>query len=397
MKSHRIGVIDGLRGIAILVVLWFHTWQQSWLSSDFSSRHVPINFQPVVETGFLGVSLFFFISGFVIGLPFIEASLEGRPEPRLDTFYWHRFLKIVPSYWLNLAACLALGLTVYTSFSSLANDAVVHLFFVHNWWNSSRMTINGVLWTLAIEVQFYLIAPFLLRVFLRFPLVTFLSVVFLANFWRFFNYTPDSLLLDYRMEQLPGNIDLFMIGILAAYVFAIVSRLPELAGKSGRWTLLAAAGALAALYLVNGCYSVRYHDQSDAFSAWQMRFRTLLGASFAVLAVGSLFAAGWWKKLLANPVLLFLAAISYNLYLWHDVVLLLSERLRVPNWATADKHDDPVWQLVFSVTVPIVAIAVATAITYGFERPILQLKKTKPGEVLGALIARAKKGRAKAG
>jgi hypothetical protein len=79
------------------------------------------------------------------------------------------------------------------------------------------------------------------------------------------------------------------------------------------------------------------------------------------------------------------------------VVLLLSERLRVPNWATADKHDDPVWQLVFSVTVPIVAIAVATAITYGFERPILQLKKTKPGEVLGALIARAKKGRAKAG
>lgn len=389
MKSHRLGVIDGLRGIAIVVVVWFHAWQQSWLGFNFESRGLPINLQPVVETGFLGVSLFFFISGFVIGLPFIEASLQGRPPPSLTDFYWRRFLKIVPSYWLNLAVCLALGVTAYASFAVLLNDAIVHLFFVHNWWFDSRMTINGVLWTLAIEVQFYLIAPFLLRLFLRFPLFTFLAVVSLANLYRFLNFTTDSLLLDYRMEQLPGNIDLFMIGILAAYVYVRVSeKRPELAAKTGRWTLLAMAGALAAIVLVNFCYSVRFNDPGDAFSAWQMRYRTFLGASFGLLAVGSLFAAPWWKKALANPFLLFMAAISYNLYLWHDVVLLVSERSRFPDWRTAAKHDDPVWQWTYMLLMPLIAVAVATAITYWFERPILRLKRIHPSDVIGTLLHR---------
>jgi peptidoglycan/LPS O-acetylase OafA/YrhL len=393
VKSHRLGVIDGLRGIAILVVLWFHTWQQSWLGADFSGSGLPLNFQPIVETGFLGVSLFFFISGFVIGLPFIEANVRGSPPPRLVDFYWRRFLKIVPSYWLNIAVSVALGLTVYETFGAALNDVVLHVFFIHNLWFLSRMTLNGVLWTLAVEVQFYLIAPFLMRVFLRFPLVTFLIVVCAANMWRFLLYTPDSLLLDYRMEQLPGNIDLFMIGILAAYVFVHVSeRRADLVALPWRWTILAAAGTVCALWLVNDCYSVRFHDPSDSFSAWQMRYRTFLGASFAMIACGSLFAVRWWKAALANPVLLFFAAISYNLYLWHDVVLLMSERLHFPNWVTPVKSDDHLWQWEFMIGAPLVAIAIATAITYWFERPILRFKSVDPVTLFDSIVHPPKKG-----
>ena len=66
-ENPRLGVLDGLRGLAVLLVLWYHVWEISWLSPP-----KPLAFLPA--TGFIGVTLFFFLSGFVISYPFFRAD-----------------------------------------------------------------------------------------------------------------------------------------------------------------------------------------------------------------------------------------------------------------------------------------------------------------------------------
>ena len=85
----RLGVLDGLRGIAVLLVLWYHVWEISWLATPPWLAFLP-------ATGFIGVHLFFFLSGFVISYPFIRARLRETPPPTWGQFAWRRFIKIVP-------------------------------------------------------------------------------------------------------------------------------------------------------------------------------------------------------------------------------------------------------------------------------------------------------------
>src|SRR6202044_3361742 len=102
-EESRLDVLDGLRGIAVLLVLWYHVWEISWLRAPLPWL------QFVPETGFVGVHLFFFLSGFVIVYPFVRAAATGRPQPGWAHFAWRRFIKIFPSYALSIGVAFALG------------------------------------------------------------------------------------------------------------------------------------------------------------------------------------------------------------------------------------------------------------------------------------------------
>ena len=124
-EGSRLGVLDGLRGIAILLVLWYHVWEISWLS--------PGALQFIPATGFIGVHLFFFLSGFVISYPFVRAMLAHGPQPSWNDFAWRRFIKIVPSYVLSIAVAYAIGYAQIQPNASALPDIVTHLLFIHTW------------------------------------------------------------------------------------------------------------------------------------------------------------------------------------------------------------------------------------------------------------------------
>src|SRR5579864_4400360 len=108
MAQTRLAVLDGLRGIAVLLVLWYHIWEISWLPAPLPAL------QFVPETGFGGVDLFFFISGFVIVYPFVKAAYTGDVMPGWGQFAYRRAIKIVPSYVLSIVVAIAIG---YAHFS----------------------------------------------------------------------------------------------------------------------------------------------------------------------------------------------------------------------------------------------------------------------------------------
>ena len=363
--NERLGVLDGLRGIAVFLVLWYHVWEISWL------QVTPGFLEFVPETGFVGVHLFFFLSGFVISYPFLRARRDGLPSPGWAHFAWRRCIKIVPSYWLSIAVAFAIGYAATQGASApVWRDVLAHLLFVHTWSAGTYGGINGVLWTLAVEVEFYCIFPLIWWCFSRRPVITAAAMVAIAYGWRVAAsrccYTGGFELL---VDNLPGFLDIFAFGMLSSWFFVTFGR----ACARSRWQpgfpLLAIAGFVVLAELLMNLFGFRLADQWS--TVWQVDKRTALGAVFAVIAIGSLLSPRWWQVVLANRVLTFLAAISYNLYLYHQMVARELLAWRIPPYVL-DPHDDPRWKLTYTAVAFVSAIGVATLVTYGFERPIMR-------------------------
>ncbi|HEY1868743.1 MAG TPA: acyltransferase, partial [Candidatus Cybelea sp.] len=254
-RPARLGVLDGLRGIAVVLVVWYHLWQITWLSPGYALDFLP-------ATGFIGVHLFFFLSGFVISYPFIGAALAEGSEPSWRDFAWRRFIKIVPSYVLSIAVAYAIGYAQAQPNASAVPDLVTHLLFIHTWFPLRYGTIDGVLWTLAVEVEFYLLFPLIWSFFKRQPWITAVVMIAIAWIWRAAlaqccYYT----VFTQWEENLPGYLDIFAFGMIAAYIFSRFGegwrrKLPSYVGP-----FVAVAGIALLVVLLQSLYGYRFHDQ----------------------------------------------------------------------------------------------------------------------------------------
>jgi len=351
----------------VLLVLWYHVWEISWVPGSGA----PYVFIPA--TGYVGVHLFFYLSGFVIAYPFVMAAAAGHPAPSWATFVQRRFFKIVPSYVLSIVVAIAIGYAATQGNGAPLGIAIVtHLLFIHTWWNSTFGSINGVLWTLAVEVEFYLIFPLVWQFFKRGPWITTAAMLLIALAWRHWLAACCYTTLFPPWEQnLPGYLGIFALGMLCAQVWVrygkqlSATRLHRVIA-----TLIGIGGLVAIVALQHDVYGWRSIDQW--VGAWDIDHRPLLGLAFCAVALGSLAAVSLWKRILANPALLFLAAVSYNLYLYHQMIARELLAHRIPNFIGPDQHADPHWGPLFNVAAFAAAIAFAALVTYGFERPILR-------------------------
>lgn len=363
MAQSRLGVLDGLRGIAVLLVLWYHVWQISWLPAPLPAL------QFIPETGFEGVDLFFYISGFVIVYPFVKALARGEAQPSWGHFAYRRMMKIVPSYVLSIVVAIAVGYAHFDNAAQAFRDIGTHLLFIHTWWYDTYGAINGVLWTLAVEVEFYALFPLLWAAFKRYPWLTAGAMTGLSLLYRIH---AQQCCTDYWMEplvfNLPGFLDVFAAGMISALLY-VRWRDVRAAWLAPLATLAALAGFTALVLLLQNLWSIRLVPQW--MTVWQIDNRTLVAIAFALMGLGSLLAVPAWQRVLANPVLLFFAAISYNLYLYHQMLARMIAKL----------HLAPV---PFTIVAFAVGIAAATLITYCFERPLLRIPMARR-RVAGAL------------
>ncbi len=158
--------LDGLRFLAIGLVFWQHVQQHvvarsaaaGGLRWDLVSRYV--------ESARIGVELFFLISGFILGLPFASQYLCGGRPVSLKQYFLRRLTRLEPPYlFVSIASLLLLSIYWGNSLQWLFPHFLAGLFYLHNAIYHTFNPVNSVTWSLEIEVQFYLLAPLLAKLF----------------------------------------------------------------------------------------------------------------------------------------------------------------------------------------------------------------------------------------
>jgi len=319
-NSSRVPVLDGVRGVASIMVLIYHL-VPNIISAPPGSSLAYI--QRILSVGRTGVDLFFVLSGFLIA----GILLDARESPHyFQTFYIRRICRIFPLYYA-LLVCYALLLAfVHTDLFGLLSHSPALLWYVpfgqnfamalsivkHRptfWMGGIWMTAT---WSLAIEEQFYLALPLAIRVMpTRRVLVTItaclLALAPLIRWMLTARYGDNALLVSYVLPF--TRMDALSMGVLLAC-----------ASRSGVWERGRRYAPLAAgvsLFLT-GVLFWRHEDMGIlSYSVYSVLYGSLL-----ILASGPGHNA--WTALLANHVTRYLGKMSYSTYLFQLIALRLS-------------------------------------------------------------------------
>jgi len=160
--------LDGLRFVAIVSVVLYHIYAQLLVKSGHpvvqQGRYALLG--TAVGNGDRGVRLFFVISGFVLGLGFARQHLQMGKRVRLKKYFLRRVTRLEPPYILNLVFC---ALVAFVYYRQTAGYMLPHLLasvlYLHNVAYRTPSAINGVTWSLEIEIQFYILAPLISLLF----------------------------------------------------------------------------------------------------------------------------------------------------------------------------------------------------------------------------------------
>lgn len=377
--TRHVDTCDGIRTLAILIVGWFHIWQQSWLYPELNIFGKSISFDPLVRSGYIWVDTMILISGFCLYLPWARIRRDGGSVPQPLDFYARRIMRIHPSYLLTIGVMLAiaLGTGAYRTREHLALDLASHLTYTHTFFYESYYATNlgGALWTLGIEMQFYLIFPLLARAFTRLPATTFavMTGVSLAfRGWVGVNVADDSMYFN----QLAAYLDTFAFGMAAAAIHTQLSSRRHGPFSRVVCSLLSVA-VLALLFHVAKMQASC--SGTEAIHRGQMSNRLAMGFLGAALLVFSANAGLMLRKIFSNRFTRFFSSISFQFYIWHQTlaVWILQARL-VPSDALYPNYEgDHAWQLAYTAVCFIGAIALSALLTYGFERPVARALQAK--------------------
>jgi peptidoglycan/LPS O-acetylase OafA/YrhL len=310
---HEFIMVDALRGFAALSVLVYHVIEHTkW--SDYPTSGPLVWFR----TGFMGVNLFFVISGFVVA--WNAFNLYKRNWGKfVRAFAIRRLCRIAPLYYLTIAVFLFIVIPGFMVSPVFPFHLWTHILFVHNFTYDTSGSINGVNWTVATEMQFYVCIALLTPLLIRMKPLSIILVATLAAWtWRFtaFNLVHDSPLrsshLFFLTSNVPGSLDEFGIGIALA-TFMRTPRYHQLTQKPWFTSMCTIAGILVMTLAIK----VFWLD-SEFWSNILMVvfFRTLLAGAFCLVILTACQIKNRAVHRGAAP-LLYLGTVSYGIYLWH--------------------------------------------------------------------------------
>ena len=353
-SGHRLRSVDALRGIACLMVAMNHTLG---IPGGGAAGQIADLEQLLLDAG---LALFFVLSGYLIGGPYIRALVDGTPAPAAAGYALRRVMRIMPAYWAAiLVTFLTLGQSSplmqangLTDTSLSGTDWLTGLLAVQTWVHGHAFTALPVIWTIPVEIAFYLLAPFMYigarrlahgrRIDARTAAVG-LGAVWAAAIaiqWVYFHVHPMGGL------GLAFGIATFHLAFLSSFCPGILLAL--LRSRSGR-ARLARIHEVAAHPQVRGAWPVAvvalflfgftmWHFGGRGtmpMAEWRRPLNALAGALVTWVALDA--TARWWR--VAVRVLAPIGTISYGLFLFHWFVLreLFDHGLfpvpGVPSWA----------------------------------------------------------------
>ena len=371
----RVPVIDGLRGSAILLVLFYHVWSRSGFQFNLSlfGRHFDLH--TFIQGGLLGVEIFFFVSGFCLMLPYAGYVAGRRDFQSWKEYVSRRFWKIVPSYYLALAI-LAAGFPFdATQGLNRFYDAGMHALFLHSFDPRTFSSINSNFWSLAVEVQFYGLFPLIVGGFLRKPLIALSAVVGAGLLYSNYIAAAAKDVWFSWAYQLPSFLPLFALGMACAYVHERWIASSELSEDlRGQMSAVAIVSVFALAYLF---------EQMDRVSGgyqtwmWQNGHRLEIGAVLSIFTLSAVCSKQWLQEVVANDILTFYSDISYNMYLWNEAVVVFITR----KW---NGHPQDAAYLFFAMCT-LATTGAGWIVTRLWERPLMRLRWNAPRRLFETL------------
>lgn len=331
LTAGRLRSIDALRGAAALgVVLYHEIGSKSPAPTNGIWNWLITPVWLVSSFGYVGVFLFFVISGFCIHLRWARLrTIEENPTTDFVQFWKRRFTRLYPPYLIALLIYLLVsGFT--TKFQATAFyvwDVTSHLLMLHNLDARTVYSINGVFWTLAIEEQLYLAYFLLLFLRTRFGWPRALLVCAAVRIaWLIFSLGARSF-LGWNVpvtEAAASHWLTWALGALAVEAALGIVVLP----KWCKDIRVGGAGLLLAIGLTYLLPEIESHPLIHE-SAWLI-LHPLWGGTFFVIINRFILAERAWKASTQVPALVRLFAsvgvFSYSLYLTHQLVLMESYR-----------------------------------------------------------------------
>jgi peptidoglycan/LPS O-acetylase OafA/YrhL len=359
----HIRALDGIRGFALLMVFAYHALTNTIQPVSPASRLL----HRAVMTGWIGVDLFFVLSGFLI----TTILMDARPaENYFKVFYIRRGLRIFPLYYAVLIA------TVLAQHSHIQYK--IQFFF---WLNLSNLTVITHLgtigplqhfWSLAIEEQFYLVWPSAVR-WIRTRMLAYLCAAIILGLFIVRNLPP-ILALDVRWPELIYRFTLFRVDTLCAgALLAILAKYwPNLSRYRGKMRILCVCAGCVFL-------AVGFGREHSAPSVSRFGY-TALVVCFTSLVALALYPGSIIARIFSNAFLRKTGKYSYCFYLLHPFLVnfLILHKRRVDSALPLLRMQNVSHNLIEIVlfVLEFVVLFGMCAISWNcFEGPILRLKR----------------------
>lgn len=301
-KHSYIPALDGIRAIAILLVLFSHCViydQFTWLHNIGK------------ELGYLGVSIFFVLSGYLITRLLIKEE-ERFESISLKNFYIRRSFRLLPALWIYLLVVFFLWLKGLLP-NNPWHSFVTSVLYIRNLIGHGSATDH--LWSLSVEEQFYFLWPIILIIFSKQNyrrLIFVLITIFIIVAWRFYAITHNLASFGDIYIRTDFRLDSPLLGCALALIERknLISSLNSSPFLSDLWLV-------SSTFLI-GCWTL---IQLKFGNFWGIS-STLVSLLGCILIYSQIYSPnGFGNKILASPPLVFIGKISYGLYLWQALFL----------------------------------------------------------------------------
>ncbi|MFT5575442.1 MAG: peptidoglycan/LPS O-acetylase OafA/YrhL, partial [Bermanella sp.] len=337
MSAARLTSIEILRGIAALLVVWQHS-SETFVRSPEIALHGTFlaDIASSVDFGRIGVVCFFLISGFVIPFSFSSGS------EFIKKFAIRRFFRLYPVYWFSIALSIlltyALSGEVVNTATILANLTMIQTFL-------QEPHIQGLYWTLQIEVIFYLICACMHQcgllnksIFQLVGCIFFLGIFCILGIAE--KYIPQFGQLNKELHYIPYVLSIMFSGTILRTILTTQ--------RSKRDLSILLLGPL---------------------SVFGIPLLVLLGHSLGINIIGSpvrfgfghlfglaLFVVGFYQLTTTRASLIWFGTTSYSIYLFHSFAIMFVGWMRTQEWASAlvSTHLSIYMLLVFLITLVVV-------------------------------------------
>ncbi|MDG2442630.1 MAG: acyltransferase [Luminiphilus sp.] len=353
--------LHSLRGCAALAVLLFH-WEQhfpatgQWIQQFFPADTV-LDPTTYIGFGWMGVPLFFILSGWLLGAQVIAGSLSPQ---FLRRFWLRRFLRIYPAVWAELLVLLLVAGAIPGLITQAGYDTLPFQFLL--WVNLPPVMVqplNLVWWTLPVELSFYLILPLLglmsRLVDWRVMLLSALLITLSWRSWIFLSANVDSYVLTLPvLDSLIGVLFTFMLGFSMNFLPTVLSI------RARRRLFWCSAVLLLGLMQWQLSLNPVYWTGHWILVVWP----PMVALAIALLVFSLREPTREWQWL-GSKVLVWLGHVSFGIYLWHFQVMRALVLLWPELWSTPSMS-----LLALAISLP-VTLALAAISYYCVERPLM--------------------------